>query len=43
VRHVFAYVGVQIDIDGKYIGMRYPNEANLVGDSAATLRALIRT
>jgi len=40
---VFAYVGVQIDIDGKYIGMRYPNEANLVGDSAATLRALIRT
>ncbi len=33
--------GVQIDIDGKYIGMRYPNEVNLVGDSAATLRALI--
>jgi pyruvate dehydrogenase (quinone) len=33
--------GVQIDIDGKFIGMRYPNEANLVGDSAATLRALI--
>jgi len=33
--------GVQIDIDGKYIGMRYDNEVNLVGDSAATLRALI--
>ena len=33
--------GVQIDIDGKYIGMRYPYEANLVGDAAATLRALI--
>ena len=32
---------VQIDIDGKFIGMRYPNEVNLVGDSAATLRALI--
>ena len=33
--------GVQIDVDGKFIGMRYPNEVNLVGDSAATLRALI--
>jgi pyruvate dehydrogenase (quinone) len=33
--------GVQIDIDGKFIGMRYPNEVNLVGDAAATLRALI--
>jgi pyruvate dehydrogenase (quinone) len=32
---------VQIDIDGKYIGMRYPYELNLVGDAAATLRALI--
>ena len=32
---------VQIDIDGKFIGMRYPYEINLVGDSAATLRALI--
>jgi pyruvate dehydrogenase (quinone) len=32
---------VQVDIDGKFIGMRYPYEANLVGDSAATLRALI--
>ncbi len=32
---------VQIDISGKMIGIRYPNEVNLVGDSAATLRALI--
>jgi pyruvate dehydrogenase (quinone) len=32
---------VQIDVDGKYIGMRYPYEVNLVGDAAATLRALI--
>ncbi|MDX6721959.1 MAG: hypothetical protein QOD73_363 [Solirubrobacteraceae bacterium] len=33
--------GVQIDIDARRIGMRYPNEVNLVGDSQATLRALI--
>jgi len=32
---------VQIDIDGRYIGMRYPYEVNLIGDAAATLRALI--
>ena len=32
---------VQIDIDGKFIGMRYPYEVNLVGDAAATLQALI--
>jgi pyruvate dehydrogenase (quinone) len=32
---------VQIDIDGAYIGMRYPYEVNLVGDAAMTLRALI--
>ncbi len=32
---------VQIDIDGSIIGMRYPYEVNLVGDAAATLRALI--
>ncbi|HEX3390134.1 MAG TPA: thiamine pyrophosphate-requiring protein [Streptosporangiaceae bacterium] len=32
---------VQIDIDGKYIGMRYPYELNLVGDAQATLQALI--
>ncbi len=33
--------GVQIDIDGGFIGMRYPNEVNLVGDAATTLRALL--
>src|SRR5690349_15554575 len=33
--------GVQIDIDGRLIGMRYPMEVNLVGDAAATLRALL--
>jgi pyruvate dehydrogenase (quinone) len=32
---------VQIDIDAKWIGMRYPYEVNLVGDAAATLRALL--
>ncbi|MGI8332569.1 thiamine pyrophosphate-requiring protein [Actinomadura scrupuli] len=32
---------VQIDLDPKLIGMRYPYEVNLVGDAAATLRALI--
>jgi len=33
--------GVQIDIDGRMLGIRYPTEVNLVGDSAATLRALL--
>ncbi|MGH9470134.1 MAG: thiamine pyrophosphate-requiring protein [Terriglobia bacterium] len=33
--------GVQIDIDGRMLGIRYPTEVNLVGDSALTLRALI--
>ena len=33
--------GVQIDIDGKMLGIRYPMEVNLVGDSAETLSALI--
>ncbi|HVL31565.1 MAG TPA: thiamine pyrophosphate-requiring protein [Solirubrobacteraceae bacterium] len=33
--------GVQIDIDGRLIGMRYPMEVNLVGDAAQTLRALL--
>jgi pyruvate dehydrogenase (quinone) len=33
--------GVQIDIDGRMLGIRYPMEVNLVGDSAETLRALI--
>jgi pyruvate dehydrogenase (quinone) len=32
---------VQVDIDGKFIGMRYPTEVNLVGDAAATLRRII--
>jgi pyruvate dehydrogenase (quinone)/pyruvate oxidase len=32
---------VQIDVDPKRIGLRYPVEAGLVGDSAATLRALL--
>ena len=33
--------GVQIDIDGRQLGLRYPMEVNLVGDSAETLRALV--
>jgi pyruvate dehydrogenase (quinone) len=33
--------GVQIDIDGRLIGMRYPTEVNLVGEAKATLNALI--
>jgi pyruvate dehydrogenase (quinone) len=33
--------GVQIDIDGRLIGMRYPTEVNLVGDARATLARLI--
>jgi len=33
--------GVQIDIDGRRLGLRYPMELNLVGDSALTLRALL--
>jgi pyruvate dehydrogenase (quinone) len=32
---------VQIDIDGKLLGMRYPTECNLVGDARDTLQALI--
>lgn len=32
---------VQIDVDGRMIGMRYPTEVNLVGDAAETLRALL--
>jgi pyruvate dehydrogenase (quinone) len=31
---------VQVDIDGRLVGMRYPTEVNLVGDAAETLRAL---
>src|SRR3954451_2190633 len=33
--------GVQIDIDARLIGTRYPTEVNLVGDAAETLRALV--
>jgi pyruvate dehydrogenase (quinone) len=33
--------GVQIDIDGRMIGVRFPTDVNLVGDSAATLAALL--
>ncbi len=33
--------GVQIDIDGKMLSLRYPMEVPLVGDSKATLRALL--
>jgi pyruvate dehydrogenase (quinone) len=32
---------VQIDIDARMIGLRYPTEVNLVGDAAETLRALL--
>jgi pyruvate dehydrogenase (quinone) len=33
--------GIQIDHSGKWIGMRYPYELNIVGDSKSTLQALI--
>jgi len=33
--------GVQIDIDGRLLNMRYPMEVGLTGDSKETLRALI--
>ncbi|HET6439561.1 MAG TPA: thiamine pyrophosphate-requiring protein [Anaeromyxobacter sp.] len=32
--------GVQIDLDGRMLSLRYPMEVNLVGDAAETLRAL---
>jgi pyruvate dehydrogenase (quinone) len=32
---------VQIDRDGRKVGLRYPTEVNLVGDSRATLQALL--
>lgn len=32
---------VEIDIDGRMIGVRYPVQANLVGDSRDTLQALL--
>ncbi|MEU5099328.1 thiamine pyrophosphate-requiring protein [Streptomyces sp. NPDC020996] len=33
--------GVEIDIDGRMIGIRYPMDAHLVGDAKETLRALL--
>ena len=33
--------GVQIDIDGSRLSLRYPMEINMVGDSVMTLRALL--
>ena len=33
--------GVQIDIDGRMLGIRYPTEINLQGDSKKTLQLLI--
>jgi pyruvate dehydrogenase (quinone) len=33
--------GVQIDIDGRMLSLRYPMELNLLGDSKETLRALL--
>ena len=33
--------GVQIDLDGTMLSIRYPMEVNLQGDSAATLQALL--
>jgi pyruvate dehydrogenase (quinone) len=33
--------GVQIDIDARMTGLRYPMEVNLVGDARAILRALL--
>lgn len=33
--------GIQIDIDGKMLGIRYPTDVNLQGDSKETLKALI--
>ncbi|ABC80583.1 thiamine pyrophosphate-requiring protein [Anaeromyxobacter dehalogenans] len=32
--------GVQIDLDGRMLSIRYPMEVNLVGDAAETLQAL---
>lgn len=33
--------GIQIDIDGRMLSIRYPMEVNLKGDSKATLKAII--
>jgi pyruvate dehydrogenase (quinone) len=34
--------GIQIDIDGRMLSLRYPMDVNLIGDSAETIRALLR-
>ncbi|QBI18400.1 thiamine pyrophosphate-requiring protein [Egibacter rhizosphaerae] len=33
--------GIQIDIDGRMIGLRYPMEVNLIGDAQSTLAELL--
>ncbi|HEX4346410.1 MAG TPA: thiamine pyrophosphate-requiring protein [Vicinamibacterales bacterium] len=33
--------GIQIDIDGRMLGIRYGTELNLIGDAAETLRVLL--
>jgi len=33
--------GIQIDIDGRMLGIRFPTELNLIGDAAETLRVLL--
>jgi pyruvate dehydrogenase (quinone) len=33
--------GIQIDIDARNVGLRYPTEVNLIGDSRETLAALL--
>jgi pyruvate dehydrogenase (quinone) len=33
--------GIQIDIDGRMLGIRFPTELNLIGDAAETLRVLV--
>ncbi len=33
--------GIQIDIDARNVGLRFPTEVNLIGDSARTLSALL--
>ena len=33
--------GVQIDVDGRMVGIRYPMDVNLVGDAKETLRETV--
>jgi len=33
--------GIQIDIDGRNLGVRYPTELNVVGDARETMRAIL--